>query len=107
MLEQRTLRKMLPALSAIASEQSAPTEKTRKKIEQLMDYVYSDSDVIVIYKARNMALAIHSNTLYLSKPCARSRAGGYFMSTDREQPGARSCAPCHPWRAKLGLEQCS
>ena len=76
---------MLPALSAIASQQSAPTEQTWKKIEQLMDYAFCNPDAIVTYKASNMVLAIHSDASYLSESKARSRAGGHFYLSNNSQ----------------------
>ena len=41
---------MLTALSALASEQSDPTEETMKKCKQFLDYVASQEDAVVIYK---------------------------------------------------------
>ena len=61
---------MLPALSAIASSQAAPTQATMKKIELFLDYAASHPDVIVTYRASKMILALHSNASYLSEPKA-------------------------------------
>jgi hypothetical protein len=70
---------MLVALSAIAAEQSAPTENTLKKVHQFLDYAATHPEAIVTYKKSNMVLAIHSDASYLSEPKARSRAGGHFF----------------------------
>ena len=78
---------MLPALSAIASNQANPTEETMKKTKQFLDYAASHPDAIITYKASKMVLATHSDASYLSEPKARSRAGGhFFMSEDSEDP---------------------
>ena len=46
---------------------------------QLLDYLTTQQDTILSYHTRNMVLAVHSNASYLSKPKARSRAGGHFF----------------------------
>jgi hypothetical protein len=74
---------MLTALSAIASEQARPTEKTMSKCKQFLDYAASQEDAIVTYKSSDMKLAIHSDASYLSEPKARSRAGGHFFLTKK------------------------
>ena len=71
---------MLTALSALASEQSNPTEATMKKCKQFLDYAASQEDAVITYKASDMKLAIHSDASYLSEPKARSRAGAVTFS---------------------------
>jgi hypothetical protein len=61
---------MLTTLSALASKQAAPTEKTMQKSLQFLDYTASQEDAIVTYRASNMRLAIHSNASYVSEPKA-------------------------------------
>ena len=42
---------------------------------------------MITYHASDMVLTIHSDASYLSKPKARSRAGGhFFMSSGRQMP---------------------
>jgi hypothetical protein len=78
---------MLTPLSALASEQSAPTENTMQKCLQFLDYAASQDEAIVTYRASDMKLAIHSDASYLSEPKARSRAGGHmFMAGSEEIP---------------------
>ena len=78
---------MLVPLSALASEQSKPTESTMKKYKQFLDYAASQPDAIITYRAIDMVLVIHSNALYLNEPKARSHAGGhFFMSKSEEFP---------------------
>ena len=59
---------MSTALSAIASEQAKPTEKTLKKIKQFLHYATTNLDTIIMYQANNMILTAHSNASYLSEP---------------------------------------
>ena len=59
---------MLTALSMITTKQATPIKKTLKKIKQLLDYVMTNPDVIMMYRASNMILATHSNVSYLSEP---------------------------------------
>ncbi len=48
---------ILPALSAIATEQANPTEKTKATIKQLLDYCATQDEAVLTYKASNMILA--------------------------------------------------
>jgi hypothetical protein len=74
-------------LSAIASEQANPTEATMQKCKQFLDYVASQEEVVLTFRASDMILAIHSDASYLSETKARSRAGGhFFMSSDKDIP---------------------
>jgi hypothetical protein len=72
-------------LSAIASEQAASTENTMQTCLQFLEYAALQEDAIVTYRASNMKLAIHSNASYLSKPKARSRAGGHMFMAGMEE----------------------
>ena len=66
------------ALSAIAAQQSAPTEQTRDRVHQFLDYMATHPDA-KICRASNMVLNVYSDASYLSAPKACSRAGGYFF----------------------------
>ena len=78
---------LLPALSLLASQQARPMERTMELCKQFLDYMASQDDAILTYKASNMALAIHSDASYLSEAKAHSRAGGHmFMSSTKEIP---------------------
>ena len=46
---------------------------------QLLDYLASQEDAIITYHTSYMILAADSDTSYLSKPNARSRAGSHFF----------------------------
>jgi hypothetical protein len=78
---------MLTALSSIAATQAEPTEETMENIKSFLDYAASHQDTILTYQASDMVLIVHSDTSYLSKPKARSCAGGhFFMSSNITNP---------------------
>jgi hypothetical protein len=78
---------LLTPLSAIASQSATPTEDTLKQSQQLLDYIATTEEVVLTSNASEMILAVHSDASYLSKPKARSRAGGrFFLSTNSEIP---------------------
>ena len=78
---------ILPALSALASQQANPTERTMELCKNFLDYMATQEEAILTYKASKMVLAIHSDASYLSEANARSRAGGHmFMATDEDIP---------------------
>jgi hypothetical protein len=50
-----------------------------EQTKQLLDYIATQEDAVITYKASDMILAVHSDASYLSEPKARSRAGGHFF----------------------------
>jgi hypothetical protein len=70
---------LLCPISAIASQSANPTEKTLELTHHLLDYLGTQEEAVLTYNASDMVLAAHSNASYLSKPNARSRAGGHFF----------------------------
>ena len=72
---------VLTALNAIATQQASPTEATMGKIKQLLDFVASQEEAVLTYRASDMILAVHSDAGYLNETKARSRAGGHFFLT--------------------------
>jgi hypothetical protein len=87
---------MLVALSSLADEQCSPTEHTMEKVKQFLDYASTQENAVIIYKASDMVLAIHSDASYLSEPKARSRAGGhFFMSANEEDPRDNGAGAVH------------
>jgi hypothetical protein len=78
---------LLPALSSLASQQANPTEKTMELCKKFLDFMATQEEAILTYRASKMVLAIHSNASYLSKPKSCSRAGGHmFMAGNEEIP---------------------
>jgi hypothetical protein len=67
---------ILMALSAIATQQSAPTEETHAHVNQFLNYIWTHPDAKIRYRASDMILNVHSDASYLSAPKAQSRAGG-------------------------------
>jgi hypothetical protein len=84
---------ILVALSSLTSAQSAPTKDTMQRTRHLLDYIATHSNAIVSYAKSNMILGVHSDASYLSKPKARSRAGGghFFLSNGTDD--AQTTAP--------------
>ena len=63
---------LLTSLSAIAATQSKPTEKTMEHDRQFLDYVASQEDAVITYRASDMILSIHSDAGYCNEPNSRS-----------------------------------
>jgi hypothetical protein len=72
-------RRLLPELSAIASEQASPTEETMQKCKLFLDCMATEPEMILTYHASDMVLAVHSDASYLSETRSRSRVGGHFF----------------------------
>ena len=73
---------ILPTLGDIASEQSKATIKTQEKVNHSLDYMATNPNATIEYKASDMILHVHSDASYLSLSKARSRAAGiHFLST--------------------------
>ena len=78
---------ILTAISAIASQQSNPTEETLAQTYQLLDYLATQEEAVITYSASDMTLAVHSDASYLNETNARSRAGGhFFLSNNNDVP---------------------
>jgi hypothetical protein len=68
-------------------QKAEPTEETLEQTKQLLDYLATQEEAILTYNKSDMILAVHSDASYLSKPKARSRAGGhFFLSHNTEIP---------------------
>ena len=57
---------ILPALSNITSEKSKATTNTAKQVAKLLNYLASNTQAGIQYRASGMQLSIHSDALYLS-----------------------------------------
>jgi hypothetical protein len=64
---------ILMALSDIATQQTAPTENTKKLVDQFPDYMWTHPNAKICYHAFDMILNVHS----ASRACSRAR--GYFF----------------------------
>ena len=78
---------ILPALSALASEQAEATIETMHTIRQLLDYLATHPDATVRFHASDMVLNIHSDASYLSEPKAKSRLAGFYFLGSVPQKG--------------------
>ena len=65
--------------NAIAHDQTNPTEKTKERVLQFLDYMATHPNAIIRFHKSDMVLNVHSDASYLSAPKARSRAAGYFL----------------------------
>ena len=73
----------LVPLSALASQQSKPTQLTMDKSQHFLDYMATQEPAVLTYRKSDMILAVHSDAGYLNEENARSRAGGHhFLSED-------------------------
>ena len=70
---------VLMSLSTIASEQAKATGHTIETMEQLLDYMASNPDATMRFRASDMILNIHLDASYLSVRSGRSRACGHFF----------------------------
>jgi len=84
---------MLVALSDLASEQSAPTQKTMQDLQWFLDYAATRPEATVRYHRSAMILAISSDGSYLSAKRSRSRVGGYFYLSDEPSYDPTSAPP--------------
>eukprot|EP00804_Cyclotella_cryptica_P000231 CCRYP_016185-RA/>CCRYP_016185-RA protein AED:0.45 eAED:0.45 QI:0/0/0/1/1/1/2/0/251 len=78
---------ILMALNATANEQKAPTQRTKERVLQFLDYMATHPDAVVRFYRSDMILQGHSDASYLSAPEARSRAAGYWFLGSLPQNG--------------------
>ena len=71
------------AVNELAAEQSAPTDKTNKKYNMLLDYAHTLPDAKPRYHASDMCLHMDLDTAYLVQPKVYSRIGGHFCLSNR------------------------
>ena len=83
-------KNILPILREIYSEKSKATTNTAKQVAKLLNYIASNPNAEIQYRASGMKLYIHSDASYLSVAQAISRASGvHFLSegtTDPDNP---------------------
>ena len=70
---------VLMGLSSIAVEQTKATEKTMERCIDLLNYLATNQDAKVRFRASDMVMNIHSDASYLSKTSSRSRSWGHFF----------------------------
>ena len=77
---------ILPAVNHIASLQSQPTEFVSTAMHRLLQYCAQYPNNELVFTACDMRLFIQSDASYLSRPKARSVAGGVFYLSNNHQP---------------------
>ena len=73
---------IIPAISNISSEQPKSTTNTAKQVAKLLNYLASNPQAEIQYRARGVQFAIHSDASYLSVAQSRSRASGVHFLTE-------------------------
>jgi hypothetical protein len=71
---------VLMALSSIAIEQTKGTTNTMEKAKQLLDFLATNPDATMQYRASNMIMNVHLDVSYLSESDACSCTCGHFFS---------------------------
>ena len=77
---------MLPAVTAVASEQAKPTQAVFAAAKRLLSYAASYPANEIVFSACDMVLYGQSDASYLSRSNARSVAGGIFYLGNRNAP---------------------
>ena len=67
----------MQALSELSIEASQATKETQEALDTFMDYLATNPDAKIIFRASDMELFIDSDAAYLVHTKARSCAGGY------------------------------
>jgi hypothetical protein len=84
---------IIVALNEISNNQAAPTEKTKKACDMLLNYLATHPDATIRYHASDMILSVCSDAAYLVLPNARSRAAGLFFLSDRHSTTSNPPSP--------------
>jgi hypothetical protein len=71
---------VLMGLSSIAVEQTKATEKTMERCIDLLNYLATNQDAKVHFRASDMVMNIHSDASYLSETNSCSRSCGHFFT---------------------------
>ena len=74
---------MLPSCNEISTCQSAPTQDTMDKYNQVLDYVWTHPNSTIRYHASDVILMTDTDYTYLVLLEACSRIAGYYYFTNR------------------------
>ena len=85
---------ILPAVTTISSLQSKPTKAVAAAMTRLLHYCAAYPDNSIVFHACDMRLVIQSDASYLSRPNARSVAGGVFYLLNKDNSLTHN-GPCH------------
>ena len=95
---------ILPTINELGLSQAKPTENTRVKANQLLDYLYTHKFATLRYKASDMCLHVDSDAAYLVAPGAKSRIAGYYYLSSRYTPTDSTINPTPPLNAPVHVE---
>ena len=77
---------ILPSLNTLATTQSKPAATTKQKNNHLLDYLDIHPDTKLLYHASDMILQCDSDVAYLVETKARSRVGGFYYLSSKQNP---------------------
>jgi hypothetical protein len=86
---------ILMALSSIAIKQTKGVARMMEKAKQLLDYLATNPDTTIWYKALDMIMNIYSSVPYLTEANTRSRAWGHFSWGGMLKTATSSCSMAH------------
>ena len=95
---------IIPTINELGLSQSRPTENTRKKATQLLDYLYTHKFATLRYKASDMQLHIDNDAAYLVAPGAKSRIAGYYYLSINHTPTSDTIEPKPPLNSPVHNE---
>jgi len=75
---------MLHALNELATDITRGDEQTMKAMNHFLNYCYTHPDAGIRYQASEMILWLHSDAGYNNSRNARSRVGGHFYLSNKE-----------------------
>ena len=79
--------RLLIGLCAIGAQQASVTEQTAAAIDQILDHVATYPNDDITYRAIDMILAAHTDSVFNNYSKARSRAGSHiFLSENNPKP---------------------
>ena len=81
---------LIVALSAIGAQQTAATEDTAVAIEQLLYYMATYPNDGILFRKSDMILEAHTDSVFLNKSRARSRAGAHIFLKENEPKPKRN-----------------
>ena len=75
-------KKLLFGINKLGQQQSSATKDTAADLLQLLDYIVTYPNNVILFHASGMVLAGHSDAAYLIVSKARSRAGAHIMISE-------------------------
>ena len=84
MWAEQSTTKLLVALIAIVAKQAAATKETAAAIEQLLDYVATYPDDVILFRKSDIILAARADAGFLNESRYRIRAGAHIFLLENE-----------------------